>query len=71
MEYRGFVPVKGKGEMETYFVLGKEEKIQETTCKPTFQHASLAAVVYGMVQARRRHLTMKRSNRKEFPFMLI
>ncbi|CAH1402811.1 unnamed protein product [Nezara viridula] len=62
MEYRGFVPVKGKGEMETYFVLGKEEKIQETTSKPTFQHASLAAVVYGMVQARRRHLTMKRSN---------
>ncbi|XP_014274683.1 adenylyl cyclase 78C isoform X2 [Halyomorpha halys] len=62
MEYRGFVPVKGKGEMETYFVLGKEEKIQETVCKPTFQHASLAAVVYGMVQARRRHLTMKHSN---------
>ncbi|XP_014244187.1 adenylate cyclase type 8-like isoform X2 [Cimex lectularius] len=59
MEYRGLVPVKGKGEMETYFVLGRGETEEQLTPKPTIQHASLAAVVYGMVQARRRHNTLK------------
>ncbi|XP_073984141.1 adenylyl cyclase 78C-like isoform X3 [Rhodnius prolixus] len=59
MEYRGFVPVKGKGEMETYFVLGRGETEEDAGPKPTVQHASLAAVVYGMVQARRRHNTLK------------
>lgn len=64
MEYRGFVPVKGKGEMETYFVLGRGETEEDAGPKPTVQHASLAAVVYGMVQARRRHNTLKHAARK-------
>ncbi|CAB0016982.1 unnamed protein product [Nesidiocoris tenuis] len=59
MEYRGFVAVKGKGEMETFFVLGRGDAEEDSTPKPTIQHASLAAVVYGMVQARRRHNTLK------------
>uniref|UniRef100_A0A146MB14 adenylate cyclase n=6 Tax=Lygus hesperus TaxID=30085 RepID=A0A146MB14_LYGHE len=61
MEYRGFVNVKGKGEMETFFVMGRGDAQEEAIPKPTVQHASLAAVVYGMVQARRRHNTLKHS----------
>ncbi|XP_039295590.1 adenylate cyclase type 8 isoform X1 [Nilaparvata lugens] len=58
VEYRGLVPVKGKGEMETYYVVGRS--VGPFTRQPS-QHASLAAVVYGMVQARRRQNTVKRT----------
>ncbi|XP_043469096.1 adenylyl cyclase 78C-like isoform X2 [Leptopilina heterotoma] len=52
---RGLVEVKGKGKMETHFVLGKGTlqagpSRQRSTCR------SLAAVVYGVVQARRKQI---------------
>ncbi|XP_051162832.1 adenylyl cyclase 78C-like isoform X2 [Leptopilina boulardi] len=52
---RGLIEVKGKGTMETHFVLGKGTlqagaSRQRSTCR------SLAAVVYGVVQARRKQI---------------
>uniref|UniRef100_A0A1B6DLF8 adenylate cyclase n=1 Tax=Clastoptera arizonana TaxID=38151 RepID=A0A1B6DLF8_9HEMI len=60
VEYRGLVAVKGKGEMETYYVLGRSMGGFGGFARQPSQHASLAAVVYGMVQARRRQNTVKR-----------
>ena len=68
VEYRGLVAVKGKGDMETYYVLGKAAGGFGGFTRQPSQHASLAAVVYGMVQARRRQNTVKRSNTREFGF---
>uniref|UniRef100_A0A1B6EMX3 adenylate cyclase n=1 Tax=Cuerna arida TaxID=1464854 RepID=A0A1B6EMX3_9HEMI len=62
LEYRGLVPVKGKGEMETYYVVGRAAGTQGAFTRTPSQHASLAAVVYGMVQARRRQNTVKRTH---------
>ncbi|XP_018899991.2 adenylate cyclase type 8 isoform X2 [Bemisia tabaci] len=59
VEPRGIVAVKGKGNMETYYVTGRDTQ-QGTCSRQPSQHASLAAVVYGMVQARRRQNTVKR-----------
>jgi adenylate cyclase 8 len=59
VEQRGMVPVKGKGEMETYFVLGREEMPKAGLARTPTAPSSLAAVVYGLVQAKRRH-TIKR-----------
>ncbi|XP_017790028.1 PREDICTED: adenylate cyclase type 8 [Habropoda laboriosa] len=53
---RGLIEVKGKGTMETYFVLGKGSMQQEGTIKHTARCRSLAAVVYGVVQARRKQM---------------
>ncbi|XP_029040483.1 adenylyl cyclase 78C-like isoform X1 [Osmia bicornis bicornis] len=53
---RGLIEVKGKGNMETYFVLGKGSMQQEGTIKHTTRCRSLAAVVYGVVQARRKQM---------------
>ncbi|RZF48787.1 hypothetical protein LSTR_LSTR008136 [Laodelphax striatellus] len=61
VEYRGLVPVKGKGEMETYYVVGRAASGPGPFTRQPSQHASLAAVVYGMVQARRRQNTVKRT----------
>ncbi|CAG9864998.1 unnamed protein product [Phyllotreta striolata] len=52
---RGIIEVKGKGLMETYFVIGKQP-----TRPPSFQrqpshYSSLAAVVYAMAQSRKKH----------------
>lgn len=66
MEYRGLVAVKGKGEMETYYVLGRSMGEFGGFARQPSQHASLAAVVYGMVQARRRQNTVKRPHSREF-----
>ncbi|XP_026467691.1 uncharacterized protein LOC113371272 [Ctenocephalides felis] len=54
VQSRGLIEVKGKGKMETFWVLGRK-----STRPPPFQRQpsqvhSLAAVVYGMVQARRK-----------------
>lgn len=65
LEYRGLVPVKGKGEMETYYVVGRTSGGQGAFTRTPSQHASLAAVVYGMVQARRRQNTVKRPHQRE------
>lgn len=55
MEYRGLVPVKGKGEMETYFVKGRApSRFRRYEQGSSQNRKSLAAVVFGMVQARRR-----------------
>ncbi|KAI5714251.1 hypothetical protein M8J76_013608 [Diaphorina citri] len=59
-EYRGQVHVKGKGDMETYFVSGRASTDHTGFTRHPSQHSSLAAVVYGMVQARRRKNTIKR-----------
>ncbi|KOX78138.1 Adenylate cyclase type 8 [Melipona quadrifasciata] len=53
---RGLIEVKGKGAMETYFVLGKGTLQQEGTTKHRTRCRSLAAVVYGVVQARRKQM---------------
>ncbi|KAJ8920880.1 hypothetical protein NQ315_015673 [Exocentrus adspersus] len=56
LKKRGIVDVKGKGPMETYFVLGR----QTVKRPPSFQrqpshYSSLAAVVYALAQTRRKH----------------
>ncbi|XP_014467955.1 PREDICTED: adenylate cyclase type 8-like isoform X1 [Dinoponera quadriceps] len=53
---RGLIEVKGKGTMETYFVLGKGTLQQEGTSRHRSTCRSLAAVVYGVVQARRKQI---------------
>ncbi|KAL0108974.1 hypothetical protein PUN28_014223 [Cardiocondyla obscurior] len=53
---RGLIEVKGKGTMETYFVLGKATVQQEGTPRHRSTCRSLAAVVYGVVQARRKQM---------------
>ncbi|KZC05160.1 Adenylate cyclase type 8 [Dufourea novaeangliae] len=53
---RGFIEVKGKGTMETYFVLGKGSMQEQGTTKHKTRCRSLAAVVYGVVQARRKQM---------------
>ncbi|XP_058793697.1 adenylyl cyclase 78C-like [Phymastichus coffea] len=51
---RGLIEVKGKGTMETYFVLGRGDSRTEGTSRDRSACRSLAAVVYGVVQARRK-----------------
>lgn len=46
--------VKGKGHMETCYVLGRLSGSASAIKKQASTYSSLAAVVYGMVQARRR-----------------
>ncbi|XP_012278460.1 adenylate cyclase type 8 [Orussus abietinus] len=53
---RGHIEVKGKGTMETYFVLGKGTFHPGGSTKHTSTCRSLAAVVYGVVQARRKQM---------------
>ncbi|XP_034239049.1 adenylyl cyclase 78C-like [Thrips palmi] len=54
LEPRGLVAVKGKGHMETCYVLGRVSGRSSAIRRQTSTYSSLAAVVYGMVQARRR-----------------
>lgn len=54
-ETRGLVDVKGKGQMETYLVVGKEIGSPAGVQRQPSSRSSLAAVVYGMVRARRKH----------------
>ncbi|XP_054707275.1 adenylate cyclase type 8-like [Uloborus diversus] len=55
---RGCVNVKGKGEMETYYVLGRRPTVgrQMSVGRHPSVHKSLAAVVYGLVRARKKGL---------------
>lgn len=55
MKYRGWTEVKGKGKMETYFVIGKQSTRPPGFQRQPSQYSSLAAVVYAMAQARRKH----------------
>ncbi|KAL4084910.1 hypothetical protein QTP88_027778 [Uroleucon formosanum] len=59
-EFRGSIAVKGKGEMKTYFVVGKKGAVANSLSRQSSQISSLATVVYGMVQARRRQNTVKK-----------
>lgn len=59
-EFRGSIAVKGKGEMKTYFVVGKKGAVKNNLSRQSSQVSSLATVVYGMVQARRRQNTVKK-----------
>lgn len=59
-EFRGLIAVKGKGEMKTYFVVGKKGAVANALSRQSSQISSLATVVYGMVQARRRQNTVKK-----------
>ena len=54
LQPRGLVEVKGKGRMETSFVVGRRAGRAAGFQRQASQYSSLAAVVYGMVQARRR-----------------
>ncbi|XP_069689602.1 adenylyl cyclase 78C isoform X2 [Periplaneta americana] len=60
VQLRGIVAVKGKGDMETYFVMGRRASGIPGFVRQPSQYNSLAAVVYGMVQARRK-LTVRKS----------
>ncbi|KAK3868218.1 hypothetical protein Pcinc_026384, partial [Petrolisthes cinctipes] len=61
LQYRGKISVKGKGEMDTYFVLGRKASQRQFINRQPSTYNSLAEVVYGMVQARKKQ-TIKRSN---------
>lgn len=67
MQPRGLVKVKGKGEMQTYLVIGKEMGSPKGVHRQPSNRSSLAAVVYGMVRARRRQTTAKQGKFKWRP----
>ncbi|KAI1290360.1 Adenylate cyclase type 8 [Halotydeus destructor] len=55
VERRGMITVKGKGEMETYFVNGRKmDRTPSFGRQSSNQENSLTAVVYGMVQVRKK-----------------
>ncbi|XP_063224161.1 adenylyl cyclase 78C [Bacillus rossius redtenbacheri] len=60
LQLRGVIAVKGKGEMETYYVVGRRGSRAGAFTRQPSAYNSLAAVVYGMVQARRKQ-TIKKS----------
>ena len=60
---RGVINVKGKGNMRTYFILGRKISRRYGRGSGTTNN-SLAEVVYGMVRARRRR-TFKRDKESE------
>lgn len=54
VQCRGPVQVKGKGTMETYFVLGKKIARARSMNRNPSTRSTLAAFVYGLVQARKK-----------------
>ena len=60
------VKVKGKGEMQTYLVIGKESGSPKGVHRQASCRSSLAAVVGCLVRARRRRIEEKPGN-----FMLL
>jgi len=66
LQPRGLVAVKGKGHMETWFVSGRRAAHPTGVERQPSQHNSLAAVVYGMVQARRRQTLRNKGTAGEF-----
>uniref|UniRef100_T1IKH0 adenylate cyclase n=1 Tax=Strigamia maritima TaxID=126957 RepID=T1IKH0_STRMM len=61
VEFRGSVAVKGKGHMDTYLVAGKRSPKTVAFNRQASRQPSFAFVVYGMVQARRRQTSVKKS----------
>jgi len=64
VQLRGIVAVKGKGDMETYYVMGRRAGRAPGFVRQPSTYSSLATVVYGMLQARRRQ-TIKKSTTRE------
>jgi adenylate cyclase 8 len=64
VQLRGVVAVKGKGDMETYYVMGRKASHAPGFVRQPSTYSSLATVVYGMLQARRRQ-TIKKSATSE------
>lgn len=54
VKLRGVVEVKGKGPMETYFVLGRHSGRSLGFTRQSSQYNSLAAVVYALAQQRKK-----------------
>ena len=55
VQYRGVVPVKGKGEMETYYVLGKKIERSKSFGRSQYAHKhSMTAVLSAMVHNRKK-----------------
>ncbi|XP_063922796.1 adenylate cyclase type 8-like isoform X4 [Zophobas morio] len=52
---RGSIEVKGKGQMETYFVMGRQQGRPPSFQRQPSHYSTLAAVVYAMAQTRRKH----------------
>jgi adenylate cyclase 8 len=52
---RGLIEVKGKGQMETYFVMGRHQGRPPSFQRQPSHYSTLAAVVYAMAQTRRKH----------------
>ncbi|XP_044268161.1 adenylyl cyclase 78C-like [Tribolium madens] len=52
---RGIIEVKGKGQMETYFVMGRQQGRPPSFQRQPSHYSTLAAVVYAMAQTRRKH----------------
>lgn len=63
VQRRGIVPVKGKGEMETYFVQRRRGDTSLSFIRQPSKNNSLAAVVYTMVQTRKKQ-SIKRTGSK-------
>ncbi|KAG5885373.1 Adenylyl cyclase 78C [Gonioctena quinquepunctata] len=55
LKKRGVIDVKGKGKMETYFVIGRQLKKPPSFQRQPSHYSSLAAVVYAVAQTRRKH----------------
>jgi len=62
--------VKGKGDMETYYVMGRKAGHAPGFARQPSTYSSLATVVYGMLQARRRQ-TIKKSSTRELHLRLM
>ena len=55
VQYRGVVPVKGKGEMETYYVVGKKIERSKSFGRSQYAHKhSMTAVLSAMVNNRKK-----------------
>jgi hypothetical protein len=64
VQLRGMVAVKGKGDMETYYVMGRRTGRAPGFVRQPSTYSSLATVVYGMLQARRRQTIKKAATRE-------
>lgn len=70
VKHRGLIEVKGKGEMETYFVMGRQISKPPFFQRQPSQCNSLAAVVYAMAQTRKKQ-SVTRKIKIKFPFAVL
>ncbi|CAG9767609.1 unnamed protein product [Ceutorhynchus assimilis] len=55
LKKRGIIDVKGKGLMETYFVIGRQVSRPPNFQRQPSNYSTLAAVVYALAQTRKKH----------------